>query len=208
VVVLGAQLPWLSRTPADTAASSRRQRVAGDSPTTGSEVGIPSQARDREFERPRSGIREAEHEGEVGDGERCAEVVVLKAGGEAAAGPPREGGSFSVCQDEELVAATAPGVRVAIGVDPEEDPTVRAELHGPGEPYVDGEPSSNGTDRDLRDVGRVACVADRVRIDGGGRGMSSGGRPDAQGCEYGDCGRDEHATDGTTQRHSALRGCP
>ena len=78
----------------------------------------------------------------------------------------------------------------------------------PGELYVDGEPASNGTDGDLRDVGCVACVADRVRIDGGGRGMSCGGRPDAQGCEYGDCGRDEHATDGTTQRHSALRGCP
>jgi hypothetical protein len=147
---------------------SRRQRVGGDS-ATGSEVGILAQARYREFERPRAGVREAEHEGEVGDGERCVEVVVVKAGGEATAGPPREGGPFSVCQDEELVATPTPGVRVSIGVDAEEDPPVRAELRRSGELHVDGHAPSNPTDRHLRDVWRVACVADRVSVDSGRR---------------------------------------
>ena len=193
--------------PAGTAASSRRQRIGGDT-ATGSEVGILSQARDREFERRRAGVREVEHEREVGGGERGAEVVVAKARGEAAAGPPREGGSFSVCQHEELVATTAPGVRVAVGVDAEEDPAVRAELHGPSELYVDRQAASNRTDRDLRDVRRVAGVTDRVCVDGGGSGMSCGRRPGPQGCEYGDRGRGEHATDRTTRHRSALRGCP
>jgi hypothetical protein len=54
-----------------------------------------------------------------------------------------------------------------IGVEAEEDPAVRAELRRSGELHVDGHAPSNTTDRHLRYVGSVACVADRVLVDSG-----------------------------------------
>jgi hypothetical protein len=99
-------------------------------------------------------------------GERRVEVLVLEVGGEVVVGPARVGCCVAVGEDQEFVSAAAAGERVAVGVDAEEDPAVRAEQRRFGERDVDGDAGRGRADRDATDIGGVSCVADRVAIHG------------------------------------------
>ena len=134
-------------------------------PEAGREIGVLAQGRDREVERPCAEVRPAEHEGEVGGGERGFHVAVGEVRAERSADPARERRLFAVHEEEELVSTTTAGVRAPVGVDPEQDPAARPEPGRLGQRDVDCHPARDRMDRHPSDVGRIARVADRVVVD-------------------------------------------